>query len=316
MGADDGVHPVGLKQLFDGLLGLADGVVVLAAPVEHGDGDVRLLLLHRRHNGGDFVPVDALVGAVVVLIEHVHAVFAAGGEGHGVHALGKGHKGDAHTRHFADGIALGLLVFLVAGIGPQGLHAGGPDVLQGGAKAQSALADGVGVGHLNQVHPGAVEGLRQRLGSGAGGAVGLSHQQAFKVQHGKVSIRQQAGHILEGLCIVPGFAPGLNHGVGDVQVACRCHVNHGGGGKGCGFCGLGGLEGFLLGGGFLSLLGKAPEVNASCHQEQYQGSQSQAKKELPPPSPLGLPALFPQEPALFQFFRVNGHRRTSSFFLK
>src|SRR5699024_5163808 len=79
VGADDGVHPVGLKQLFDGLLGVADGVVVLAAPVEHGNGDVRLLLLHRRHNGGDFVPVDALVGAVVVLIEHIHAVFAAGG---------------------------------------------------------------------------------------------------------------------------------------------------------------------------------------------------------------------------------------------
>ena len=80
VGADNYVHALLFLQVDDALLGVADVVVVFAAPVEQGDGDVRLLRFHSLQNAGDAGAVDLVVGAGVVLIEDVHQIVVSGGK--------------------------------------------------------------------------------------------------------------------------------------------------------------------------------------------------------------------------------------------
>ena len=69
VGAQDQAHAVLLQELDDVLLRGADGVVVFAAPVEQGHGEVRLFGFHRAENVGNALGIHLFIGGVVVQVQ-------------------------------------------------------------------------------------------------------------------------------------------------------------------------------------------------------------------------------------------------------
>ena len=257
MGSDDHIHAVFLHQIDDAFLGVAVAVGALAAPVEHGDGDVRLFCSRIFQHLGDAVGVNGLVGGVIVGVEQIHAVFTAGRQAHTAEALGEGHEGHLDALGFTDGVALGPVEIILAGIGTQGFHACIVDGSEGGFQADEAVVDGTGIGHLHQVHAAAAQGIQQAIGCrGPLGAIGLTHDVAFQIQHRQVCLGKQGSHVDEGPGeIVAGHGQaGFYHAVGDIQVTGGPDVDGGGAvllGKGLrlrlgGFGGLGGHRSFRL----------------------------------------------------------------------
>ena len=153
MGSDDGICPFFLQQLADIFLGVADGVVVLTAPMDQSNGNIRLLLPGIAHNVGDLIPVDLGVDAAVVGIEHIDAVLiVCAGDGVTVHTLGEGHHRNAHTLHFKDRNALLMLKFRFIAEYAHRLHTCLLHRVDGGQQTGHALIDGVGVGKLDHIH--------------------------------------------------------------------------------------------------------------------------------------------------------------------
>ena len=213
--------------------------------MEQGDGDVRLGLFHIGQNRGDLLAVHALVDAVVILVKHIDAVLAAHGQGHTVHTLGEGHKGDLNAAYHTDGEALVLLEGGVGGVCAQRLHTGQPHAVQGAGEACKTTADGVGVGQLHQVHAGLLQGRCHRGGGGGGAAVRLAVEGAFKVHRGDVRLRQNVRHIQKCVGVQVRAAAGGYRGIVDIEVTHRSVVNSGSG-RDRGFCVLG-VGGYAFG---------------------------------------------------------------------
>ena len=117
MGTQDHIHTLIDHQLRNILLGIKHGIVVFRAPVEHGNGDIRLFRPDTLQNGPDSVVIDLLVLGIVVHKKLIDAAFTACRQTQAAHALGKGHHSDLDALDIADGIALGLLEFRRGGIG-------------------------------------------------------------------------------------------------------------------------------------------------------------------------------------------------------
>ena len=270
MGAEDDVHAALLQLLADLLLGGADLLVVLAAPVDHGDGDIRLLLGHIAQHPGDAVGVHLLVVGGVILVQKVHAVLAAGRQAQIVHALGEGHDGDADAVDVDDLIAAGLAEGGAVGEGTQGLQAHPVHDLQGGDQTGDTLADGGGIGGLDRVHADGLQGLGQLQGSRAGlRAIAAAAEIALEIQQGQIRAAENGGHIQEGLGKIIAVFMGsvVQHVIRHIQVTGRRQPDHRGAALGLGSlrlagggiprrggqCRLGGLHrfsGFRRGRGF------------------------------------------------------------------
>ena len=243
MGTDDGIHTLCLQQTHNGFLGVADGIVILTAPMEHGNGQIRLFRSHIVQDFRDPFPVQLLVGAVIVFIEHIDAVLTALGQGHAIHTFGKCHKGDPHTLDIPNGVALAGLIGPLICIHTQRLHACFLHIFDGSLQAGNTLVDGIGIGKLDKVHTCSVQRLGHALGGGTGGVtVGSAAQIALKVEYRNIAVRQQVGNIQEGIGIVILRTAGCHNSVRHIHIAGRHQMDH---------CGT--LGGLLRGGGHSGL---------------------------------------------------------------
>jgi len=227
MGADDGVHTVIKQQVLDVFLGGAVGIVILTAPVNHGDDDIGILVGCIAQHALDLGGIDLLIVAGIVLIEEIDAVFTALGQGHSVHALGKCHKGHPDAVNFLDHIAAGISVFLIGGVCAQALKSCVSDGLEGSLQAVHSVIDNFGVGHLQHIHTGVLQGgkhlgrCRAQLRT-----VGAAAQNALKIQQGIVCIGQQRYHIQEHLRKIKGDSAGCHQFIGHIQVAGSGNMDH------------------------------------------------------------------------------------------
>ena len=183
--------------------------------MEQGDGNIRLLGIGRFQNGGDPRSVYFLVGAGIVAIEQIYAVFAAGRQTQTAHTLGKGHDGHPDALDADHGIAAAVLEFFIAAVNTQRLQAGAADSIQGLLHADDAVGDGIGIGQLQHVHTGGFQRLRHGLGRGGRcSAVRCAVEIAFKIQHRQIGIRQSRNNILEHFgVIVVATLLSCRHGV-------------------------------------------------------------------------------------------------------
>ena len=228
VGADDGVHAVIQQEIFNGLLGGADLVVVLTAPVDQGNGNIGLILRHGLQHALDAVGIHLLIGRIVVFVEHIDAVLTAGRQTHGVHTLGKGHDGNLNAAHIPDGIATGTAELVPAAESAYALQSGGLNGIQRCGKTCHAVVNGVGIGHLDQIHAGTLQRHQHALGHRlVSTAVGSADHIALQIHHRQITGRQQRQNVHKGRAIVLALTAGGHHIVGDVQVTCRQQMDHG-----------------------------------------------------------------------------------------
>ena len=228
MGADDGIHAVFLQKGLDLGLGLANGVVKLAAPVDHCYDEIRAGGIYIFHHLGNAFGVHLLIGAVVVLIKEIDTALATGRKGHAVHTLGKCHKGNANALHLHQGIALFLFGFVRVAVSAQRNQTGMLYSIDGRYKSGNATGNGAGIGKLQNIHTGG----RQRFGETGGGAaafaaVRLSVEIAFKIQHGQIGVAQQRQNIHKSVLEAAVTACAVYHIVCYIQITACGKVNDG-----------------------------------------------------------------------------------------
>ena len=130
-----------------------------------------------------------MVSTVIILIQHIDAVFTALWQGHTIHTLGKRHKRKAHTLYFHNGIAATVFKVLLRGISAKGFHACGPDSADGSSKTGNAVIDRIGVCQLHQIDTRFIH-CGQQLGRGGAilRTVGRTDEVALQVHHGHIRI--------------------------------------------------------------------------------------------------------------------------------
>ena len=324
VGTDDDVHAFLLHQGDDALLGIIDGIVVLRAPMEHGDGHIRPLRGYAAQDFSDSIGIHIPVGTFVVHIELIDAILAALRQAQRTHTLGEGHHRHGDTLYLADGIALGFTELLRRGEGAHGLDARGTDIIQGLVQTDQAVIDGVGIGHLQDIHTGTCQRVHQLLGGGTGiGAIGFAYQNTLKIHHGQIRVGQHMGHIYKclGIIITQGGSAGSNHQIRHIQVARSLDMDGGHTflrGLGGNFLGRrlghGNAGGSAFAGGSLAAAISGQSENRRATDYDHRSGNDQPYLQFTLLLELLLPHLFPPLPALIHFIPVKGHRLPSFSF--